>query len=302
MPINLALGLAHLAIHLYQFFILPLWILPASPWWALSLLPLAALNNPLWSLLHETIHGSFHPAARFNRLAGRGLAILFGAPWRILAVGHLLHHRFNRTALDRPEAYDPARAARAAAALGYYYQLLLGLYLSQILSPLAFILRRRWLVWARRRYLAPESFAALAALHLMRPQAIREIRFDGAAIGLWLAASLYGYGAYWWLALCLLAGRAACISFLDYIYHYGTRTDQVSHARNLRLPRPFAWLLLHFNLHGVHHRHPRLPWRALPQAFRREGHGYAGSYGPAALAQLRGPIALERLRALDGDA
>jgi fatty acid desaturase len=81
-----------------------------------TLVPLALASNPLWSLIHETIHDSFDPGARVNRAAGRALAIAFGSPWRILRTGHLLHHRFNRTALDRPDEFDPARASPARAA------------------------------------------------------------------------------------------------------------------------------------------------------------------------------------------
>ena len=44
--LNLCLAAAHLLANLYQFLILPLLLLPESPWWLLTLIPLAALNNP----------------------------------------------------------------------------------------------------------------------------------------------------------------------------------------------------------------------------------------------------------------
>jgi fatty acid desaturase len=109
-------------------------------------------------------------------------------------------------------------------------------------------------------------------------------------IYLLLAASAVCYGPYWWIVPAILAARAACISFLDYVYHYGTRTDELMHASNLRLPAPIALLLLNFNLHGVHHRLPYLPWHALPAAFRDDGDRYDGGYLAAAARQLRGPI------------
>jgi fatty acid desaturase len=288
--INFVLAAGHLAINFYQFFALPLLLLPASPWWALTLIPLAATSNPLWSLLHETIHSSFHPSTRVNRRAGRCLAIAFGSPWRVLSVGHLLHHRFNRTKQERPELFDPARTTRAAAAFPYYGQLLIGLYLSQILSPIAFFLPRRVLDRARRRFLDPQSYQGHAAAALTRDGALREIRRDGLLIYAALAASAVAYGPYWWMVLAILAARGVAISFLDYIYHYGTGIDRPLHARNLRASPPLATLLLNFNLHGIHHRHPRLPWRALPDAFRNERGSYDGDYLVAALRQLRGPI------------
>lgn len=84
--VNVALAGAHLALQGVQLFVLPLALLPRSPLWALLLIPLAAANNPLWSLIHETIYGSFSRNATINRLAGRALAIAFGSPLRVLTV------------------------------------------------------------------------------------------------------------------------------------------------------------------------------------------------------------------------
>lgn len=290
--VNAALAGTHLALQGIQLFVLPLVLLPRSSWWALLVIPLAAANNPLWSLIHETIHGSFSRNATINRLAGRALAVAFGSPLRVLTVGHLLHHRFNRTALDRPDMFDPSRTSRAGAAIGYFYQLSIGLYVSQILAPIAFFLPRTVLERARQRFLAPDSMPGHAAAALTRPAALAEIRIDGAIVYALLAASMACYGARWWLVPVFLGLRAACISFLDYVYHYGTRTDELLHANNLRLPAAVQAVLLNFNLHGVHHRHPQLPWHALPQAFRADGDRFDGGYAAAALRQLHGPIAL----------
>jgi hypothetical protein len=35
-------------------------------------------------------------------------------------------------------------------------------------------------------------------------------------------------------------------------------------AWNLRVPAPYRWVFLHYHLHLVHHRQPRLPWIHLP--------------------------------------
>lgn len=296
--LNLALMALHLALNLYQFLLLPLVLLPRDPWWALTLIPLVAANNPLWSLIHETIHGSFHRSSRLNRLAGRALSLAFAAPWRVLRTGHLLHHRLNRTEADRNEAYDPRETTALRAAPAYYYQLLVGLYVSQLLSPIAFFLPQPVLDWARPRFLEPESYSGKAAAVLTRPDSVAEIRVDGALIVLLLGGSLFAYGAWWWLVPAILAARCICISFLDYVYHYGTPIDRLLHAYNLRLPAPLSAALLNFNLHAVHHRHPSLPWRWLPEAFRAESDDYHSGYGAAALRQLRGPIALPSLAVL----
>ncbi len=296
--LNVVLATTHVALNLYQFLALPLLLMPLSPWWALTLIPLVAANNPLWSLAHETIHGSFHRDGRIDRLAGRALGIVFGSPWRVLRTGHLLHHRLNRTPADRNEAYDPAETTALRAAPAYYYELLVGLYLSQLLSSLAFFLPQRLLDWARPRFLDAESYSGQAAAVLTRPENVAELRTDGALIILLLGASLYAYGAWWWLLPAILAARCLCISFLDYVYHYGSPIDRLLHAYNLKLPAPLSAALLNFNLHAVHHRHPNLPWPWLPEAFEADEDRYHADYFRAAARQLRGPIPLPALAAL----
>ena len=55
-----------MALNLYQFFILPFWLLPGNRVWAWTLLPAALLTNPFWSLIHEAIHDLFHPRRPVN--------------------------------------------------------------------------------------------------------------------------------------------------------------------------------------------------------------------------------------------
>lgn len=300
--LNLALAGGHVAANLYQFFVLPLVLMPGSAWWALTLLPLVALNNPLWSLTHETIHGNFHTSRTVKRLAGRVLGVVYGAPWRLVSVGHLLHHRFNRTPLNRLDSFEGGERPGLGARIGYYYKLFIGLYLHQVLSPLAFFLPRRVLAWARTRFLKPGTYSAHAFDALGRDAAIRELRIDGAIIYVLVGLSLAAYGAWWWLVPAILAARGFCISFLDYIYHYETPIDRLEHGYNLTLARPLAAALLNFNLHGVHHRYPALPWNALAEAFARDGGRYDGDYFEAAGNQLRGLVPLRRLEALSAEA
>ncbi len=298
---NLRLAALHGTVHIFQLFVLPLTLLPLSPWWALLVLPLAALNNPLWSLAHETIHGLFHPSGKINRLAGRSLGIVYGAPWRLVRVGHLLHHQFNRTELNRLEAYRPDHESKLGCALDYYYKLFVGLYVSQILSPLAFYLPKPVLAWAQQRFLKPDTYAWHATTALTRDKALLEMRVDGALIYLSVVVSLWCYGDYWWVVPMIYTLRAFCISFLDYIYHYETPVHDWLHAYNLRLPPALAGFLLNFNLHGVHHRHPQVPWHALPDAFARDNDQYHGDYFATALRQLRGPVPNARLATLGAD-
>jgi fatty acid desaturase len=293
--VNLSLAGVHILANLYQFIFLPLFLLPSSRWWALSLLPLAALNNPFWSLLHEAIHELFHASRRVSRAAGRVLAVFFGSPFLILRLSHLLHHKLNRSSVEATELYAPEKTSRARASLGYFAHILGGLYLLELASPLLFFLPKFVLRRMERRYFSGADLPGNLMRGLMRDEGIREMRIDGLVIAALLAASAACYGANWPVLAAVLLARAFLISFLDNVYHYGTPVDATFYARNLSLPRALSMGLLHFNLHGVHHKNPAIPWIGLRQAFRRETEAYEGNYFIAALRQLAGPLSRSEL-------
>jgi fatty acid desaturase len=292
---NAALAVLHLSVSLYQFFILPLCLLPLNPVWAWTVVPLAFLNNPYWSLIHEAIHDLFHPAQSINAAFGRIAGVLFGAPFRILRLSHLLHHKLNRTPLEATEVFDPISTSKLRAASGYYFQILGGLYLVEFMSALLFLLPRTWIRAFNDRFVKPNSVGGILMQNWISDESIREIRTDGLLVLGWFGLSLWCYGEYWWLLLSILAARAFFISVLDNVYHYRTPINDIFYATNLWLPGPCAKLLLNFNLHGIHHRHPAVPWRRLPLVFCERASVYQGNYLAAAARQLNGPVALHEL-------
>lgn len=293
--LNLWLAIGHTAINLYQFFILPWWLLRLDVGWAWTLLPIAFLSNPYWSLIHEAIHDLFHPSCEVNLRFGRALSILFGSPFRILRLSHLLHHKLNRTPMEGTEFYEKGKSSLVVAACGYYFQILGGLYLVEFLSPLLFFLPRRLQRRFKERFVKPESVTGILMRNWTQDQAVREIRTDGMLILAWLGLSLYGYGAYWPLLVALLVARGFLISFLDNVYHYRTPVNDIFYANNLWLPKMPARVLLNFNFHGIHHQNPAIPWIRLPEAFRRQAQKFRGNYFVAAARQLSGPVALQDL-------
>ena len=293
--LNAGLACFYAALNLFQFVILPLSLLPSNQLWAWLLLPLALLTNPFWSLIHEAIHDLFHPNRRVNAFFGRFLAVIFGSPFRILRMSHLIHHKLNRLPVEGTEYYDSAKSSKAAAAPAYYFQIFLGLYLVEVLSPLYFFLPRRWLEAFKRRYIRANTVSSLLMENWLRPEALREIRIDGLWTMSWLALGFYCYGNNWPLLVMVLLARGFLISFLDNIYHYETPVSDVFYAKNLRLTEPLTTALLNFNLHGVHHINPAIPWIHLPQAFEAQAGNFAGAFFGAAMRQLRGPIALQDL-------
>lgn len=293
--INFSLAAFYAAANLYQFFVLPLWLLPVNTAWAWTLLPLALLTNPFWSLIHEAIHDLFHPNRAINGFAGRLLAVLFGAPFRILRLSHLLHHKLNRLPVEGLECFDKRKSSKAAAAPGYYFQILFGLYLVEVMSPLWFVLPRAWLQAFKDRFLPRDSVGGILMQNWLGAEALREIRIDGLLALSWLAISFYVYGAHWPILLAMVAARGFLISFLDNLYHYETPVGDIFYAKNLRLAAPLSKLLLNFNLHGIHHLNPAISWINLPQAFEVQKSDFQGGYFTAAWCQLGGPIALQDL-------
>lgn len=292
---NLFLAALHSTVNLYQFLILPAVLLPLGAEWGWTLLPLALLNNSYWSLIHESIHDLFSPNRRRNMLFGRGMSVLFGSPFQIVRLSHLLHHKLNRTPREATEVYERGSPSVAAIAFGYYFQILGGLYLVEILSPMLFFLPRAIIDRFRSRFFRPESVSGILMQNWTRPEILREVRCDGFVIAVWLCVSFYLYAAYWPLLLGVLAARAFFISFLDNVYHYATPVNQIFYASNLSSPAAWSRLLLNFNLHGIHHRNPAIPWIRLPAAFHEQEASFHDSYFTAAISQLRGPIALQDL-------
>ena len=293
--LNIGLAAAHLVLNLFQFFILPLYLLPMSPWWALLLLLIAASNNSFWSLIHEAIHDLFNPSLRVNEAVGRFLSVLFGSPFRLLRLSHLMHHTFNRTPQEATGVYDPQETSMSRAGIGYYGQILGGLFLLEALSPLLFYLPRRLLGRIEQSVAKRSSLNGWLVRNLMKDNGVSQIRKDYTLILSFFALSVVCYGKYWVLLVFILLSRGFLISFLDNVYHYRTPVNDVPYALNLRLPYFISKILLYFNLHGIHHDDPTIPWIHIPQFFALDKEQFGGIFFTEALAQLAGPIPISEL-------
>lgn len=298
---NLVLAAAALALNGWLWLGLPL-LLSGRLELAWSLIGVVLLTTTIWSLMHEGIHAVLHPDRAVNDALARALAIGFPAPFAVLRFGHLKHHQFNRTAVDRSEVYDPDCASRASAAAGYYARLLGGLYAGEVAALLLAWLPRpvQWRLLARLPS-EPDgpSLADSARRQLLRSDVLWSMRLDSALSLILVAASLWLYGPAFWLLGLALIGRGLLISLADNAYHYATALHapgaDVRPARNLALPGWAERAILNFNHHATHHRHPGLPWTALPEASAALKSARGPGYLCGLLAQLRGPIALSSL-------
>jgi fatty acid desaturase len=259
----------------------------------LAFLPLIAAFGYLsflnWLLIHEAIHVKLAKRRPLNDAAGRVLAIGFGCPLHILKVGHMAHHRYNRGELDTTELIPADARFPALWWLHHYGKILGGLYVAEVIAPLAFFF------WSRliRMTAVKRSASFSTLLSLFTPRMVNAVRTDAvASLGL-IAALAFFFAADLEALLLLYGGRALVISYHDNLYHYGTEQHDVHAARNLAVPHWLSPMMLHHHLHRVHHDCPVVSWRALPTLFDRDGRGYDGSLASTGLLQLKGPIKAE---------
>jgi fatty acid desaturase len=295
--LNFSLAGLHISLNLFQFFVLPLYLLPKSLWWSLFLIPIACFTNPFWALVHEAIHDSFNSSGRINLVFGRWLAIFFGSPFHVLRLTHLSHHKFNRSPTEKgTEIYDPEELSKTTASVRYFFYIFCGLYLLEVSSTFIFFLPPNIFRKMRRRLVDHGNVQEKwLAQKLMDEKIVRDIRIDGMAIFLVFALSAFCFGKHWTLLLSLLAVRTFLISFMDNVYHYRTPLHVTVSGHNLFLPKIFSAILLNFNLHRVHHANPSVPWVELPDFFAQQCETFDRGLLTAALDQLRGPIALSDL-------
>jgi len=293
--LNVLLFAALVAGHAILLFALP-FAVRGDPHWAWAAIAIALTTSSLWSLIHESIHGLASGDRRMNDLLGRITCIAFGAPFCALRAGHLLHHRYSRTACEPAEVYDPARTPRWRATIAYYPWLFGGIYALEVFATFAALLPVYVLAGLKRRYEAKGSVAGSIIGAVLQPRVLRELRFDAAAILVIYGTSFCLYWANAWVLIAAIAVRAFFISFADNSYHYGTPLDLPRSAKNVCAPAWVQTALLNFTLHGVHHRYPALPWPALRKKFTAEGLVYDESLVRCLARQLRGPLAEPSLR------
>ncbi|MFD6399286.1 fatty acid desaturase family protein [Nocardia sp. NPDC060249] len=298
--VNVRLIVLALTIGVTQLFVIPLVLLPLDAAWGWALVPLTLTITPFWSLIHEAVHGSLLRNRTHNDRLGRILAVVYGSPFAMLKVGHLLHHRYSRVR-ERSEIYDPQTTSWRGAAPPFYLKLFGGLYLLEVLALLLAPMPERTIRALGRRVDAPDSVGGLVLDRVAQPVILGKFRTDAAAIVVVHTAAFLAYGAHGWMLLAAFGGRALIISLSDNAYHYGTDLELPRAAMNLRLPRMLERFALSFNLHDVHHRHPGLRWYELRSRFDTGGAEYHLGWFRAVARQLRGPIELTMMSTPSAD-
>lgn len=283
---NTTLIAALVALHLFVFIALPVWLMQ-SLWWSLLLLPLALLNIQHWGLIHEAIHKLLHPNAGLNEYGGRLLSILMGPSFHVLRFGHLMHHKLNRDwhseLVDRPTLGNRVY---------YYCNLLFGLYLGELITSVmfTFLPRKHFMRIARATFLKGYEEVAVAGERFFFERGnVRFVRRDMLLSLALVSVAFWHYDALWPVLAAFLFLRALVISFMDNVYHYATPADNSKAGKELIMPPLVSAALLHGNYHETHHLNPDVPWACLPDVHAQQGRDFDGAFLPHGLMQFSGP-------------
>ena len=240
------------------------------PWLAIPLLALAIVLHS--SLQHEAIHRHPTQSAAWNEaLVFLPLGLL--VPYRRYRETHLAHHVDSRITdpYDDPESFywaaaDHQRLPRALRVLLAWNATLVGrIAIGPAIAAVRFLFAEARLGLGLRGAEA-RAWGKAWALHALGLIPVL------AAIHWVFAMPLIAYLGAVYLAMALLGVRGFCEH----------RWAEAVEARTVIVERSLLGsLFLHNNLHLVHHKQPRLPWYALPAAYRARrsewlalNHGY----------------------------
>ncbi len=227
--------------------------------------------NTLFSLLHEAVHGVFHPDPAINRWAGRWAASFFPTSFGLQRGMHLVHHRNNRGETERFDYISPGDVAWLRYA--QWYSILTGLYWVISVAGVAIYfvtpagVRNKTMgasTWRRtdsrvatqtasREYLAvfddlDPVTTRLEVLGAIGLHAALFLGFDLTVAG-W--AACYGaFGLHW-----------SSLQYADHAFSPLHRTDGAWDLDVNPISRAF---FLNYHDHRAHHRNPRAPWIHLP--------------------------------------
>jgi len=259
--LNIALGLAAVA-----GLIVLLWLAShteSTLWFIVTIIVFSYVNNTVFSLLHEAVHGIFHPNRLINEWAGRLLAAFFPTGFTMQRIAHLGHHRRNRTEAELFDYYRPGE--NLLVKYLQWYGILTGIYwLLPPLSSLLFLLCPmpliKWAIRQSEKSQLAQQTSAEGMLSGYKNASFTKIKLEI------LLTILIQAGLVYWLDLTWLGwlGCYAAFGFnwssLQYTDHAFSERDVYEGAWNLRVNKLIQYIFLNYHHHKAHHQYPHVPW------------------------------------------
>jgi fatty acid desaturase len=119
---------------------------------------------------------------------------------------------------------------------------------------------------------------------------VQTIQLDAFLCVGFFVAQIYMNRMDLWPVLILFLWRGFIVSMYDNAYHYGTDPHDVQAANNLSVPGFLRPVILHHNLHRLHHRYPTASWATLREFEKRDGETFDAPLVKMFFSQLRGPV------------
>ena len=230
------------------------------------------LNNTMFSLTHEAVHGMLHQNRRINETLARITCAFFPTSFTLQRNSHLTHHKNNRSDIERFDYYTASDNHLLKTA--QWYSILTGLYwllipvFAVLYSLLAELVPWRKLILRSDRFGAQTS--ALPYLDALQAISVWRIRLD-------ILITLLIQSAIIWMLGVTLIGWLLCYacfalfwSSLQYADHAFSRLDREEGAWNLRVGPLVRALFLNYHFHLCHHRQTTIRWHQLPSAEHRD--------------------------------
>lgn len=296
---NIAIFVFLVVTNIYHSFILP-YLLHFNGTLVWTIIPCVILTPLLGGLIHEGIHRMLYPNPPTNDLLSRALSVFLGIAFDRIKLGHLLHHRFNRTQNNCEEVYVIKEKSKGKAIIKHYYKGFFGLYLSDFLfTHLLCFLPISIIAKIKSKYDGQKIVANRSISILIRTGKLKYVRYEGFLALLLLLGTIYCYGTFVWVYAIFLIFKAIILSSLDSLAHYGTPLNDILFAKNIRMPKLLSKVIfLNFNYHGVHHFFPTIPWDKLPEKIDKaslgRSRGFHSGFLEAFLCKLRVPIGIKK--------
>lgn len=241
-----------------------------SQYWFLTILYailFSFVNNTIFGLLHESVHGQLNSHRKLNTALGIILSGFFPTGYHLQKYAHLSHHIHNRS---YHEQFDYIRKGdNKYIRYIQWYGILTGLYwLLPPVSALLYLFFPNMIkkIATSKRYAGfSERTGATAMMKMIEKAPITLMRLEILYTILFQLSIFYLFDIQFISWLICYAAFAINWSSLQYADHAWSKLDATHGAWNLKVNIVFRWFFLNYHYHHAHHRNPNASWIYLPK-------------------------------------
>jgi fatty acid desaturase len=224
-------------------------------------------QNTIFSLLHESVHGVFHPNRTINNWMGRISGAFFPTAFTMQQIYHLGHHRRNRTDAEMFDLYYEGdnllmkKIVIFCILTGFYWPSSLIACFIYLIFPEVLTSER----FRNSKFNKAFSFDAMlkgldrfsTPVTLIRGEILFMIAIQASLFYFLDLSFLTWLGCYWVFGINW--------GGLQYTDHAFSERDVRNGAWNLKVNPIVKKIFLNYHCHLVHHRYPSVPWIHLPK-------------------------------------